>query len=199
MKLRNSREQQRLRRLIEEVADEVFHLERQGLLLCVERIETRGRVPTAIRAWASLHFLPEGSPFWTTEASNQLFVDPGRPHPIGEELRRRLRLRQAVEFEFAKLHGVIHPGVVADNWAYATSVPADINAKDELGRTALWRAAIRGYADQVESLLAAGADVSLPGPNGQTLLERVRQGHGDGDYIVYLLEQAAKADRRKPR
>jgi hypothetical protein len=190
MKLRNSREKQRLRRLIEEIANDVFRLKRRGLLLCGEQIETRGRLPTEIRAWANLHFSPEGSPFCCTEASCHLFAPPDAPHPIGEELRRRLRLRQAVDFEFASLHGVVHPGVTADNWAYATAVPADVNEKDQLGRTALWRAAFRGYADQVTELLEAGADARLPGPDGQTLLDHAREGKLHDTYIGYLLRQA---------
>jgi ankyrin repeat protein len=87
---------------------------------------------------------------------------------------------------------VVHPGVTADNWAYATAVPADINEKDGLGRTALWRAAFRGYADQVIELLEAGADASLPGPDGRTLLEHARQGALHDTYIGYLLQQAAR-------
>jgi len=131
-----------------------------GLLLHVEQIEIRGRVPTQIRAWANLHFLREGSPFSVTEADLQLFVAPDVPHPIGEELRRRLR--QVVDFEFASLRPVVHPGVTTDRWGYATSVPADINERDQLGRTALWRAAFRGYAEQVLELLEAGADAGIP-------------------------------------
>ncbi len=137
MHLRTPRERERLKRLIEEIANRIFHLQRRGLLLCVEQIETRGRVPSEIRAWANLHYAPEGSPFGCTEPSCQLFVDPYLPHPVGEELRRRLRLRQAVEFEFVSVGRVVHPGVTDDNWRDATAVPADINEKDLLGRTAL--------------------------------------------------------------
>jgi hypothetical protein len=190
MKLRNAREQERLKRLIEELANRIFHLKKRGLLLHVEQIEMRGRVPTEIRAWANLHFLRVGSPFSVTEADLQLFVAPDVPHPIGEELRRRLRLRQVVDFEFASLRPVVHPGVTTDRWAYATSVPADINERDQLGRTALWRAAFRGYADQVVELLEAGADAGIPGPDGKTLLEHVRLGNLHGTYTAYLVERA---------
>lgn len=196
MKLRSSRERERLKRLIEEIANQVFRLQRRGLLLCVEEIETRGRLPTDIRAWVNLHFLPVGSPFSHTEASIHLFVPPDEPHPIGEALRLRLRLRQAVEFAFASIHGVVHPGVTADNWAYATVVPADIDEKDGLGRTALWRAAFRGYADQVLELLEAGADASLPGPDGRTLLEHAWQGELHDSYIGYLFQQATRVGRK---
>jgi hypothetical protein len=199
MKLRTPREQQRLRRLIEEIANQVFRLQQRGLLLCVEQVEASGRLPSEIRAWANLHFLPEGSPFSCTEASIHLFVPPDVPHPIGEELRRRLRLRQAVEFEFVSVHGVVHPGVTADNWACATSVRADINEKDQLGRTALWRAAFRGYADQVMELLETGADASLPGPDGRTLLEHARQGKFRDTYIGYLLRQAMQSGSSQVR
>ena len=140
---------------------------------------------------------PEGSPFGCTEPSCQLFVDPYLPHPVGEELRRRLRLRQAVEFEFVSVGRVVHPGVTDDNWRDATAVPADINEKDLLGRTALWRPAFRRYSNQVTELLDAGADPNLPGPDGRTLLDHALQGKLEDTYIGELLQQATQS--RPPR
>jgi hypothetical protein len=125
MKLRSPRERERLKRLIEAVATQIFHLKQRGLLLCVEEIETHGRVPTEIRAWATLHFLPAGSPFCCTEPDCHLFVDPDAPHPVGDALRQRLRLRQAIDFEFAALHSVVHPGVLAD-YGFQSGAPDDI-------------------------------------------------------------------------
>jgi hypothetical protein len=125
MKLRSPRERERLKRLIEAVATQVFHLKQRGLLLCVEEIETHGRAPSEIRVWATLHFLASGSPFCCTEAGCHLFVAPDRPHPIGEALRRRLQLTQAVDFKFAALHSVVHPGVLAD-YGFGTGAPADV-------------------------------------------------------------------------
>ena len=135
----------------------------------------------------------DGSPFCCTEPSCQLFVDPYLPHPVGEELRRRLRLRQAVDFEFVSVGRVVHPGVTDDNWRDATAVPPDVHARDQLGRTALWRAAFRGYVNQVTELLDAGADPNLPGPDGRTLLEHARQGRLEDTYIGELLQQATRS------
>jgi hypothetical protein len=200
MKLRNLRERLRLQRLIEEVASDLFRLKARGLFLHVEQIETRGRIPTIIRAWAKLHFLPKGSPFCCMEPTCHLFVDPTLPHPIADEIRRRLRLRQSVEFRFADVHPIVHDGVQLDSFNGATPVPADINQQDQLGRTALWRAAARGYEHQVESLIESGADPNIPGPNGRTPLDHARKNdEAGGGYLTHLLEQDTSRLKRGSR
>jgi hypothetical protein len=192
MKLRASHELDRLRRLVEEIANDLHRLSERGLMLAVKRIEVRGRLPERIRAWARLHYLPKGSPFCCMEPGCHLFVDPSLPHPVGEELRRRLRLRQSVEFDFANIEPVLHTGVQFDPvFRNCTIVPDEINERDQLGRTALWRAVRRGYTDQVESLLAAGADPAIPGPNGRTLLDLARASELKGETGV-LIEAALK-------
>ena len=47
---------------------------------------------------------------------------------------------------------------------------ADVNAKDESGRTPLHAAALNGYADAVKALIAAGADINAKDERGQTPL-----------------------------
>jgi ankyrin repeat protein len=128
-----------------------------------------------------------------------LFVDPTLPHPIADEIRRRLRLRQSVEFQFADVHPIVHEGVQLDRFNAVTAVPADINQQDQLGRTALWRAAARGYEHQVESLIEAGADPNVSGPHGNMPLDHARkQDEAGGGYITYLLEQATSRLKQTP-
>ncbi len=191
MKLASPEEQLRLQRLVERVLSEQLRLEERGYSLAVTRIETPGVPPTRVRAWADLHFLPKGSPFCCMEPSCHLPPLDG----VGDELRRRLKLSQEVSFELADVEPVLHTDVVLDGIG-ETPVPRNINEQDALGRTALWRAAIRDYEAQVEALLAAGADPLVRGPSGRTILDLNREGRVRGDCIPLLLERAA-ADRMR--
>ena len=143
MKLRNRHERLRLQRLIEQVATDVYRLRERGLMLHIEQLEAPGRLPSTIRVWANLHFLPQGSPFCCTEPDCHLFylpwifghhVDPA--DSLEAHLRRRLGLRQEIRVAFGPVHRVIHPGVRVDRADEITEVPADVNEKDQMGRTA---------------------------------------------------------------
>ena len=197
MKLRNRHERLRLQRLIEQVATDVYRLRERGLMLHIEQLEAPGRLPSTIRVWANLHFLPQGSPFCCTEPDCHLFylpwifghhVDPA--DSLEAHLRRRLGLRQEIRVAFGPVHRVIHPGVRVDRADEITEVPADVNEKDQMGRTALWRAATRGYVEQVASLLEAGANAAIPGPAGKTLLEMAGEGRLRDGMIAALIERA---------
>jgi hypothetical protein len=196
MKLRNVRERQRLQRLIEEISNKMFRLEARGLALYVEEIETRGRIPQRIQAWANLHFFQRGSPFCCMEPSCHLFVDPTLPHPLGDALRKRLKLQQTIDFGFVHVHPVLHDGLRIDPVLGLARVRHNIDERDELGRTALWRAVVRGDTRQIESLLEAGADPTVPGPGGQTLFDRAPTGDVNDPYTMWLLEQAATTLRK---
>ena len=65
---------------------------------------------------------------------------------------------------------------------------ADVNAKDNTGRTTLMLAAVGGHSATVEALLTAGPDVNAMSKTGQTaLLLAAMRGHTD---IVELLKKA---------
>ncbi len=70
--------------------------------------------------------------------------------------------------------------------------PTQVNATDELGRTALHIAAANGKAGAVEILLDAGADAAACDANGKLPIE-VAQGKG----VVKLLETAGKVRGRE--
>ena len=74
---------------------------------------------------------------------------------------------------------------------------ADVNAKDERGRTPLHAAALNGRSDAVKALIAAGADVNAKDERGKTPLHlAAERGHAetakaltgdcaDGEFWVY--------------
>jgi len=52
---------------------------------------------------------------------------------------------------------------------------ADVNAKDEIGETALMRAAWNGHTAAIETLLKAGADARATDKDGHNALWHVNQ------------------------
>ena len=57
---------------------------------------------------------------------------------------------------------------------------ADVDAKDERGRTPLHAAALNGYSDAVKALIAAGADVDAKDERGRTPLHLAAdRGHAE--------------------
>jgi hypothetical protein len=179
-----------LKRLVEEVVSERFGLPSRGLALLVDAIEASGKPVERIRVWATLHFLSLGSPFYCGEPSCHVPLFGSHLDEIGDVMRRRLRLRSKVSVEFVTVGICIHDGVVFDDLLGARTPvvedSADLDKRDALGRTALMRAAVRGYDRQVEQLLAAGADPNVRDSRGRGILEQVRR----NSWIFILLEQA---------
>jgi hypothetical protein len=75
-----------------------------------------------------------------------------------------------------------------DGAAVERAAPADIDARDATGRTALLNAVLRGDAVTVTSLLARGANPDLAGPDGLSPLQAAVAGNQPA--IAALLRQA---------
>jgi hypothetical protein len=87
-------------------------LPRPGLWLCVEHVEAEGQPPSLLRVWATLHFLPIGSPFCCGEPGCHLSLWTDRLAAIGDRVRREMGLRQSVAVEFPDSIAVrYHAGV----------------------------------------------------------------------------------------
>jgi hypothetical protein len=106
------RSQAELRRLVETAVAEACGLPRPGLWFGVDAVEASGQPPERLRVWATLHFLPAGSPFCCGEPGCHLALFGERLAMVGEHVRRAMGLRQAAAVEFGDRVGVqYHPGV----------------------------------------------------------------------------------------
>jgi hypothetical protein len=97
-----------LKRLVERAVADLCGLPRPGLWFCVDDVEAQGRPPDRLKVRATLHFLPEGSPFCCGHLG--LFGEQVRQ--VGEHILRAMRLRQEVSVDFGDRIGVnYHTGV----------------------------------------------------------------------------------------
>jgi hypothetical protein len=109
----HKRSQHELKRLVEQAVSDVCGLPRPGLWFCVDVVEPHGRPPERLKVWATLHFLPEGSPFCCGESGCHLGLRGEILREVGEHIRRTMGLRQEVSVDFGHRIGVhYHPGVV---------------------------------------------------------------------------------------
>jgi hypothetical protein len=108
----DKRSQHELKRLVEQAVADVCGLPRPGLWLCVDLVEVRGRPPERLKVWATLHFLPDGSPFCCGESGCHLGLFGKRLQQIGERLRHTMALKQEVSVDFGHHVNVYyHPGI----------------------------------------------------------------------------------------
>ena len=98
----SKRSEHELRRLIEEAVSFECSLAERGLWFCVDALEVRGHPPEHILGWATVHFLPAGSPFCCGEVECALRSIPPWEweQRIGERLRAAMGLRQNVRVDF---------------------------------------------------------------------------------------------------
>jgi hypothetical protein len=191
MQKRTSKEfQLRLKALIEGIVTEECRLPPRGLFFLVQELEVKGNPPEQIEVTGMLHFLPLGSPFCCMDADCHLCLFADRLETVSELVRNRLHLRQAVQLQFTHIGVSAHDGVEFDDWNTGRSPSldwGDVDRRDALGRTELWRAAARGYDRLVEDLLAAGADPRVTDSQGRNILEFL--GPGD-DWLRTVLKDA---------
>lgn len=109
----NTHSQHELKRLVEQAVADVCGLPRPGLWFCVDEVEARGGPPEHLKVWATLHFLPEGSPFCCGESGCHLGLFGERLQQVSEHVRRAMHLRQELSVDFGDRIAVYyHSGVV---------------------------------------------------------------------------------------
>jgi len=110
---RDERSQAELRRLVEAAVNAVSDPAARGLWFCVDAVEASGHPPQKLKAWATLHFLPDGSPFCCGEPGCHVDLGEDRLAAIGDHVRRAMGVRLEVAVEFAPLAVHYEAGVEA--------------------------------------------------------------------------------------
>jgi hypothetical protein len=95
-------------RLVELAISKFGRFAERGVWLCVNELEAIGQPIERIRVWATLHFLPAGSPYDSDDPD--LWVWPLKDE-TAEFLRVQMGLVQSVRLEWVAVRGVVHPGV----------------------------------------------------------------------------------------
>jgi hypothetical protein len=188
-----------LKQLVETVVADEFNLRARGLSFFVDELNVSGSPPERLKLWATLHFLPLGSPFCCPEPACHVPLFGKYLDRVNDALRSRMGIRQPVSVEFSVNSNTTHEGVEFDN-VFSGRCPStdlsNIDQKDALGRTALMRAAIRGHGHWVEELLAAGADPATVDNQGRGIIEQMRKSQ---TWTITMLEEALakRTSRRK--
>jgi len=94
--------------LLEVVVREVGGFAECGVWFSVDAIETTGTPIRSLRAWATLRYLPAGSPFRDYFAEEWVRSMNSK---IEKELQFKLDMRQSISIDWVYVGGVIHAGV----------------------------------------------------------------------------------------
>lgn len=183
------RSRHHLKGLVETVVADM-NVPARGLAFIVDELEAFGSPPERLKVWATLHFLRLGSPFCCCEPFCHLPLFGERLDRVNDALRRQMGLRQKVAVEFVAINGVVScAGVEFDSLSGYTPMASrgESDFRDGLGRTALMRAAIRGYDRQVEELLALGADPTVVDNRGRGIMELMSRRSG---WFASMVEEA---------
>jgi hypothetical protein len=109
------RSRHHLKHLVEKVVAEEFKLSLRGLAFLVDEVEAAGRPPKRLKVWATLHFLPLGSPFCCSEPHCHVPLFAERLDRVNDALRRRMGLRQEVSIEVVAIGCASHENVEFDD------------------------------------------------------------------------------------
>ena len=103
----------------------------------------------------------------------------------------------AAPAEAQSLHRMVKAGDI-DGLTRVLATGADVNARDNRGRTALMYAVDKGYVLLVEPLLAAQADPNVRAPDGATALF-IAAVHGHSEIISMLMKAGADPTIKGPK
>ena len=107
----SKRSKHELKRLVEQAVETVC-APREGLWFCAHEVEPCGNPPDRLKVWATLHFLPVGSPFCCGEPGCHLGLFGERLTQVADQIRRAMNLTQCLEVGFGDRLGVrYHDGV----------------------------------------------------------------------------------------
>ncbi|MDP9174379.1 MAG: ankyrin repeat domain-containing protein [Planctomycetota bacterium] len=169
---------------------EEFNLAARGLSFFVDQLELFGSPPARLKVWATLHFLPLGSPFCCVEPLCHMPLYGEHLERVNDAVRRGMGIRQAVSVTFSVNSGTVLSGVEFDDVFSGRGPdldPSKIDQRDALGRTALMRAAVRGHIHLVEALLARGANPVVMDHRGRGIMEQMPRGE---TWIIAMIEEA---------
>lgn len=186
-----------LKQLVESVVADQFNLQVRGLLFLIDELNVLGSRPKHLKVWATLHFLPLGSPFCCCEPMCHALLHGAHLQRVNEELRRSMGILQTVSAEFALQINTTHAGVEFDDprsGSCRSLDPLHLDQRDALGRTALMRAAVRGHGHLVEEMPAGGADPTTIENRGRGITEQVPKGQ---TWIIAAIEEALAKLRRQ--
>ena len=116
---------------------------------------------------------------------------------IGLALTVVLLAAAPVAAQSPALHRAVKAGDLAGLTRMLAS-GADVNARDNRGRTALMHAVDKGYVLLVEPLLAAQADPNVRAPDGATALF-IAAVHGHSEIITMLMKAGADPTIKGPK
>jgi hypothetical protein len=100
-----------LKELIEALVRDEFNLQSRGLSFVVDEQTASGKPPRHIKVWATLHYLPAGSPFCCTQPDCQLSLFGERLDILSDGLRHMMGIRQSLSLEFVLGSKASYPGV----------------------------------------------------------------------------------------
>lgn len=134
--MNKNRSQRELGRLVETAVNSVYRTAERGLWFCVDNLEHKGWPPEQLDVWATLHYLPAGSPFCCGEPNCQLGIFAGPQREVSEHVREAMHLKQELVVHFGEHAERVRPNYQAGvAFTYKSHFEIDgqlIESRDEL-------------------------------------------------------------------